>query len=99
MTDLTQTKGAKGTAIEPKVGMVVLSRMGRDRGKHLMVTALIDPEFVEICDGKYRKLGAPKRKRWKHLVPTGKTIETIATKLIEGKKVFDSELYSALREI
>ena len=83
--------------IEPRVGMVVASRMGRDKDKVFMVAAIVNPEFVMLADGKYRKLASAKLKRWKHVKPVGKALEGIAAKLETGKKVFDSELYSALK--
>jgi len=85
--------------ILPRVGMVVTSRMGRDKDKVFMVAAVVDNEFVMIADGKYRKLSNAKRKRWKHVAFAGKILDGIAAKIEAGKKVFDSEVFSALREI
>jgi len=85
--------------IAPRVGMVVASRMGRDKDKFFMVAAVVNLEFVMLADGKYRKLAAAKLKRWKHVEPTGRVLEGIAAKLEAGKKVFDSEVYSALKAI
>ena len=55
-------------------GMVVISRAGRDSGKHMAVVEAHDG-FVFVCDGKERPLENPKRKNPKHLAATKKTIQ------------------------
>lgn len=80
-----------------EIGEVVFSKAGRDSGKFFIVTEIVDDTFVLIADGGIRKLNKPKKKKIKHLSPTGDIIENIARKLIEGSKVFDKELGSALR--
>jgi len=82
--------------VPPERGMAVISKNGRDKGKTFCVIQIIDADFVLIADGKGRKLIKPKKKRWKHLRPHG-TLPAIAAKLNEGKKIFDSELASALK--
>ena len=88
----------KKAGISPEIGMVVSSRMGRDKDKFFLVVAVINSEFVLLVDGKYRKLNKPKTKRWKHVKFLGHILDGIATKIAEGKKVFDSEVYKGIRE-
>jgi len=88
----------KKTDSSPRVGMVVSSRMGRDKDKFFLVAAVVSPEFIMLVDGKYRKLNKPKLKRWKHVKFSGQTIEGIAAKLETGKKVFDSEVYKGIKK-
>lgn len=52
-----------------QVGMIVISRAGRDQQNALVVVAT-EGDFAFVCDGKERKLARPKRKRKKHLAPT-----------------------------
>ena len=79
------------------VGSVVFSRAGRDKGNFFLVTEIVDDTFVKICDGDIRKLDRPKLKKMKHVKNTGDIIENIAEKLVNGTKVYDAEVFSALR--
>lgn len=79
------------------VGSVVFSRAGRDKGNFFMVLEIVDDSFVNIVDGDIRKLDKPKRKKTKHLKNTNDVLENIAVKVIKGTKIFDAEIFSALR--
>lgn len=79
-----------------QIGCVVYSKKGRDSGNYYMITAM-DETYVWVCDGKSRKLAHPKKKNNKHVKSNGIILTNIAQKLLENKKVFDSELSSALR--
>lgn len=78
------------------VGSVVLSKMGRDKGNYFVVVAV--GNSVYICDGDRHRLASPKKKNPKHLSDTGTVLELIANKLANNKKVFDSEINSAIRQ-
>jgi ribosomal protein L14E/L6E/L27E len=78
------------------VGSVVLSQQGRDKG-NLYLCVGIEDQFAFIADGKTHRLCKPKKKNIKHLKHTGDTLDVIAQKLGENKKVFDSEVNSSLR--
>lgn len=79
-----------------QTGCVVYSKKGRDSGKFYMVVKA-EGEDVWISDGSLRKLANPKKKNVKHVKSSGVVLEAIAQKLAGNKKVFDSELNSALR--
>ena len=79
------------------IGSVVLSTQGRDKGMYFVVVSL-GKDVVYLADGGMRKLASPKKKNVKHVSHSGIELESIATKLHEGKKVFDSEVKSALRQ-
>lgn len=81
------------------VGSVVLSKQGRDKGSFFLVTAVDAKGFVYLADGGMRKLNAPKKKNIKHVSYSGVNLTVIAEKLHQGKKVFDSEVKSALRQL
>ena len=80
-----------------QIGSVVLSTQGRDKGMYFVVTAMDDGVYY-LADGGMRKLKAPKKKNVKHVSDSGVVLSSIAAKLTEGKKVFDSEVKSALRQ-
>ena len=79
------------------IGSVVLSTQGRDKGMYFVVVA-VGKDVVYLADGGMRKLNAPKKKNVKHVSHSGVVLESISAKLHEGKKVFDSEVKSALRQ-
>ena len=79
------------------VGSVVLSTQGRDKGMYFVVVS-VGKDVVYLADGGMRKLNAPKKKNVKHVSHSGVVLDGIAAKLNEGKKVFDSEVKSALRQ-
>lgn len=80
------------------VGSVVLSKQGRDKGKYFLVIA-VGTNVVFLVDGGMRKLSSPKKKNVKHVSDSGVKLDAIAEKLRLGKKVFDSEVKSALRQL
>ena len=80
------------------VGTVVYSRAGRDEGRYYMVYEVVDDSFVTIVDGDVRKIAKPKKKKIKHLKNSGERLETIAAKVLTGAKVYDAEIFSALRK-
>ncbi len=80
-----------------RIGSVVLSKQGRDKGNYFMVVSK-GKDVVYLVDGGARKLNAPKKKNIKHVSQSGTVLLAIAEKLATGKKVFDSEVKSALRQ-
>ncbi len=82
-----------------KIGSVVMSTQGRDKGMFFVVVSLDEKHgYVYLADGGMRKLSAPKKKNLKHVSNSGTILETIAAKFDADKKVFDSEVKSALRQ-
>ena len=80
-----------------EIGRVVLSRSGRDKGRAFLIVGVIDSPYVLIADGGLRRLAKPKNKKLKHLDLQPMVLENIQEKLTQGKKVFDAELRSALK--
>ena len=70
---------------------IVISLAGRDKDKLFYV---IDTEdnYVFTADGKGRKLENPKRKKLKHVRRVTRTETRVATKILNGDKVLNSEL-------
>ena len=81
-----------------EVGSVVRSKVGRDQGRLFLVVSEVDDDFVMIANGDLRKLDRLKKKRRKHLKPTGTVIGALRDRLSQGEKVEDHELRAWLRE-
>lgn len=82
-----------------EIGRVVISTAGRDKNKVFIITDIIDKEYVYIADGDLRILTVPKKKKIKHLDLKPEVLENIQEKLLNGKKVFDAELKSAIKSL
>lgn len=80
-----------------KIGDIVLSKAGRDQGRHFVVVA-VDEIFAQLCDGDLRKVDRPKKKKMKHLKKTDGYSEYIAEKIAENLKVTNTELRRAVSE-
>jgi len=52
-----------------RVGQVVFSKNGRDKGKPFIVLSTHD-EYLYLADGKLRTISKPKKKKFKHVQPT-----------------------------
>ena len=78
-------------------GGIALSTQGRDEGRYYLIKEVLPAGFVLVCDGNYKKLASPKKKSLKHLKLLPQRAEAIAEKFSYGGKVFDSEIYSALK--
>ena len=70
---------------------IVVSLAGRDKDKLFYVVDTED-NFVLLADGKGRKLENPKRKKLKHVRRVSRTETRVATKILNGDKVLNSEL-------
>jgi ribosomal protein L14E/L6E/L27E len=56
-----------------KVGTVVISKAGRDKGHPLAVVGT-DGKFIFVADGKERPLSRPKKKNPIHVAKTNRTV-------------------------
>jgi ribosomal protein L14E/L6E/L27E len=80
------------------LGDIVISKQGRDEGVFYIVIALLSDNYYMIVNGDNKRFENPKRKVKRHLDKAGKTVESIKAKLEKGDKIFDSEVYSAIRK-
>lgn len=83
--------------ITPAVGGICQSKQGRDKDRYYLIVGVETGGLIAVADGNFKKLAAPKKKNIKHLKLLPEKAENIAAKLIEGKLVYDSEIYSALK--
>lgn len=81
----------------PTIGGICQSKQGRDKGRFYLIVGIEQDGSVAVTDGNFKKLAAPKKKNLKHLRLLPEKSEAIALKLTEGKQVFDTEIYSALK--
>lgn len=73
-----------------RIGDLVISKSGRDKGRKLVVTGITDENYVLIADGDLRKVENPKRKKLKHLQYAGTSSYT--------DNMTDSQLKKMLKE-
>lgn len=78
-----------------EVGQIVFSKSGRDKGRPFVVIC-IEEEYAYLADGKIRKVESPKRKKYKHIQKTNDALQWIEQKLIEDRKLTNSEIRKAL---
>ncbi|MEG0074992.1 MAG: KOW domain-containing RNA-binding protein [Eubacterium sp.] len=81
-----------------KVGQVVRSTAGRDKGQFMIVCDILDQNYVAICDGKQRKISNPKKKKVKHLAKTNHIVTILHEKIINGDKINNAEIRNYLRK-
>jgi len=81
-----------------EIGSIVVSKAGRDEGRRFLVVGIVDDDFVMIANGGLRRMDRQKKKRRKHLKPTGKVVEELRTRLAQGQAVEDHEVRAWLRE-
>ncbi len=83
--------------MEIKVGSIVRSKAGRDKGDFFIVLAM-DGNYVYMANGELRKVDQPKKKKLKHLQGTEEVSEFIVNKLAQGGRVTNSEVRKALAQ-
>lgn len=83
---------------EFQVGSLVKSTAGRDENKTYLIVKLLKNDFCELVDGNTKTFEKPKKKNKKHLSAVGVKIETVAKKLNDNLKVYDAEVYSAIKK-
>ena len=81
-----------------ETGSVVRSKAGRDQGRLFLVVQELDDDFVMVANGALRGIDRQKKKRRKHLKPTGATVRALQERLSRGESVEDHELRAWLRE-
>lgn len=81
--------------IDFRPGRVVESTQGRDRGYFFLVTENAGNGFVMIADGRFHRLGHPKKKKTKHLRAKPVLIDPDTIRP-EGGKIQDSDIRNAL---
>ena len=81
----------------PVIGGICQSIQGRDKGRYYLIREIYSDGSVGVVDGNFRKLASPKKKNLKHIRLLPENAETIAEKFADGRQVFDTEVFSALK--
>ena len=81
----------------PVIGGICQSTQGRDKDRYYIVKVINDDGTVGVVDGNFKKLAEPKKKNLKHIRLLPEKAEAIAAKFADGRQVFDTEVYSALK--
>lgn len=80
-----------------EAGSVVISLAGRDEGRLFVVVKEIDADFVMVANGELRGMDHQKKKRRKHLKPTGFVIDELRRRLADGLTIENHEIRSWLK--
>ena len=81
---------------EFKIGQVVRSTAGRDKGQFMVVIEVVDDHFTSVSNGKLRKVSNPKKKKVKHLAKTNHIAADIRDKILNGPMIPNAELRKIL---
>lgn len=82
---------------EPTIGGICQSLQGRDKNRYYIISEIAADGSVMVVDGNFKKFSSPKKKNLRHLRLLPDKAEAIAAKLVGGAMVYDSEVYSALK--
>lgn len=80
-----------------KVGQIVRSTAGRDKGSWLLIIDIVDDNYVHVCNGDNRKVSNPKKKKIKHLSKTNRVDKSIKERIENGIKVSNAEVRKILQ--
>ena len=81
----------------PVIGGICQSTQGRDKDRYYLIREIYPDGSVGVVDGNFRKLASPKKKNLKHIRLLPEKADTIAEKFTDGRQVFDTEVFSALK--
>ena len=80
-----------------KIGQIVKSKSGRDKGRLFIIYEIVDNQYVKLVDGDLRKLENPKLKKVKHLTIYNTVVVEIKEKLDNNIEFNDSYIRRILR--
>ncbi|MCL2353390.1 MAG: RNA-binding protein [Defluviitaleaceae bacterium] len=83
-----------------KIGQIVISKAGRDKGKVFVVLGLScekDGEFAFLVDGGERSVAKPKKKKYKHIQPTLTLDVNLAEMIAQKANLKDSDFKAAIK--
>lgn len=78
------------------LGQLVSSKAGRDQGNYFLVVTKLNDRFVQVVDGRLRKVENPKKKNLQHLIVHREVAKDIEIKLQEQKPITNREVREAL---
>ncbi len=79
-----------------RLGQLVTSIAGRDKGRQLIVVEIVDELHVAVADGDLRRIAKPKIKKIKHLNASKKVFLEVETAIDNDQKLTDEKLRKLL---
>ncbi len=80
------------------IGNFATSKAGHDKGNCYVIVAE-EEDFVYLCDGRLKKLAAPKKKRKKHIQIVNRTVAPkLAERLDRQEPVADEEIKYEIKQ-
>lgn len=83
--------------MEPRLGQLVVSAAGRDKGRYYIITRIHDDTTVAVTDGAYRPVSNPKKKNLRHLMMTRTVDSSLSEKLLAGIDITNEEVREILK--
>ncbi|MBP2655355.1 MAG: hypothetical protein H6Q73_2924 [Firmicutes bacterium] len=80
-----------------RLGQVVRSNAGRDKGNIYLVVGFSAPQEAWLADGRSRRAANPKRKNVRHISVLGLIDKGVAAKLAGGLKADDEDIRQAIK--
>lgn len=81
-----------------EIGQLVVSKAGRDKGKHFLV-ADCQEDYLYLVDGNLRRLEKPKRKKRKHVRPVDKVSLVIREAIVREEKMNNAVIRVELKHL
>lgn len=82
-----------------KVGQIVKSIQGRDKGRNFVVIGEFDQDHILIADGKLRKVSKPKKKKLKHIAKYNVISEEIRESIMSGRRLNNAFIKKELERL
>lgn len=81
-----------------KTGDVVMSTKGRDVN-HIYIVKSVKNDYAFLVDGRGKTINSPKKKKFKHLRPTGQSVIPLKEKFETNQKVLESEIRKTIANL
>jgi|LGVF01.2.fsa_nt_gb ribosomal protein L14E/L6E/L27E len=81
-----------------QTGYLVVSTKGRDAGVVYLIASRPCEDYMRLVNGDHRKLINAKLKKQKHVRALDIKLNKIEEKFKNNVKIFDSEIYSAIKK-
>ena len=79
-------------------GIFAFSKAGHDKGK-LYVIVAEEQDYVYLCDGRLKKIDAPKKKRKKHIQIVNRRVgEELLAGLEKRETMLDEQIKYAIKQ-
>ena len=82
-----------------KLGQIVKSIKGRDKGRNFVVVEIYDKEYILIADGDLRKVSKPKKKKIKHVAKYNTTSDKIREAILKNRKINNAFIKKELERL